>query len=264
MLERFFSLIGNPFVFFFKQLEGFGAFILFQVKLFPLFFTFPFRLNLVLKQVEIIGIGSLGVIFLTALFTGMVEAIQLYNGFHRFGAENFMGYTIFISITKELGPVFTSLMLISRAISAMAAELGTMRVTEQIDAIDTLAIDSKKYLLVPRIIATTISLPVLVILFDFVANFSAFLISSYALGVNPTAYQSVIQKLLLFSDIMTGVVKAFIFGFLVSAIGSYVGYFTSGGARGVGIATTKAVVLAAVSIFAANYFISAYFLYIGW
>jgi phospholipid/cholesterol/gamma-HCH transport system permease protein len=261
MIEKFFYILGKPFVDFYKLLASFGAFIIFQLKLIPLYFTFPLRVRLTFSQIEAIGVGTFGVIFLTAMFTGMVEAIQLYQGFHQFGAEAFMGYTIFISITKELGPVFGALMLVSRAISAMAAELGTMRVTEQIDAIDTLGIDSRKYLIIPRIIATTISLPILVITFDFVANLSAYLISIYVLDVNPTEYKNTINQFLVFSDIYTGVIKAFIFGFLVSSIGTYIGYFTTKGARGVGIATTKAVVYSAIVIFISNYFLSSIFLY---
>ncbi|WP_200762229.1 MlaE family ABC transporter permease [Nitrosophilus alvini] len=263
-MESFLAVLGHPFVLFYRSLEKFGAFLLFQIKLLPLFLTPPYRIKETFKQIEIIGIGSFFVIFLTALFTGLVEAIQLYQGFHRFNAENFMGYTIFVSISKELGPVFGALMLTSRAISAMAAELGTMRVTEQIDAIDTLAIDSKKFLLIPRIIATTISLPILVIVFVFVANLSAYIIATYALGVNPTAYKNTVTMYLDFSDIGTGIIKAFVFGYLISTIGSYIGYFTRGGARGVGLSTTRAVVFSAMTIFAANYFLSAVFLYLDW
>ncbi|HIE34644.1 MAG TPA: ABC transporter permease, partial [Campylobacterales bacterium] len=233
-MNTLFYYLGLPFVRFFKALESFGAFILFELKLLPLFFKPPFRFKEIFKQIEIIGVGSFFVIFLTSLFTGLVEAIQLYHGFHKFGAENFMGYTIFVSISKELGPVFGALMLVSRAISAMAAELGTMRVTEQIDAIDTLAIDSKKFLIIPRIIATTISLPVLVIMFVFIGNLSAYIISTFALGINPTAYKDTITTYLEFSDIGTGIIKAFVFGYLISIIGTYIGYFTRGGARGVG------------------------------
>ena len=264
MINKILSAIGIPFIELYKNISSLGKFLIFQVKLLRLFFKLPIRFKLILKQIEIIGTGSLGVIILTSGFTGMVEAIQLYNGFHKFGAENFMGYTIFISITKELGPVFSALMLISRAISAMTAELGTMRVTEQIDAIDTLAIDSKKYLLVPRIIASTISLPILIIIFDFISNLSAYLISTKALGVNPVAYQNIIKKLLLYSDIYSGIIKGVFFGFAIGCIGTYVGYMTKGGARGVGIATTQAVVISAISIFIINYFLSAFFLYIGW
>jgi len=263
-MNTLFYYLGLPFVRFFKALESFGAFILFELKLLPLFFKPPFRFKEIFKQIEIIGVGSFFVIFLTSLFTGLVEAIQLYHGFHKFGAENFMGYTIFVSISKELGPVFGALMLVSRAISAMAAELGTMRVTEQIDAIDTLAIDSKKFLIIPRIIATTISLPVLVIMFVFIGNLSAYIISTFALGINPTAYKDTITTYLEFSDIGTGIIKAFVFGYLISIIGTYIGYFTRGGARGVGLSTTKAVVYSAMTIFAANYFLSSIFLYLDW
>ncbi len=263
-METFFYYLGLPFVALFRAIEKFGSFILFELKLLPLYFTPPYRFKETLKQIEVIGVGSFWVIALTAIFTGLVEAIQLYHGFHKFGAESFMGYTIFVSISKELGPVFGALMLVSRAISAMTAELGTMRVTEQIDAIDTLAVDSKKYLLIPRIIATTISTPILVIIFVFLGNVSAYLISTYALGVNPTEYKDTITTYLEFSDIGTGVIKAVVFGFLISIIGTYIGYFTRGGARGVGLATTKAVVYAAMTVFAANYFLSSLFLFLDW
>jgi phospholipid/cholesterol/gamma-HCH transport system permease protein len=264
MIESTLSFIGSPFLKFYQSIEKVGIFILFQGAIWarlPLFYR---RMHLMLRQIEIIGFGTLGVVTLTALFTGMVEAIQLYNGFHEFGVESFMGYTIFVSITKELGPVFASLMLISRSISAMAAELGTMRVTEQIDAIDILGVDSKAYLIVPRIIATTISLPLLVLWFDFIAVSSAYLISINVLDVNASAYQDTIMRLGSFSDIGTGLIKAAVFGFIVSSIGSYVGYHTSGGARGVGQATITAVVYSAVAIFITNYFLSAIFLYMGW
>jgi phospholipid/cholesterol/gamma-HCH transport system permease protein len=264
MIESVLSFIGSPFLKFYQMIEKFGLFILFQGIIWMRLPFFYRRMGLMLKQIETIGFGTLGVVTLTALFTGMVEAIQLYNGFHEFGVETFMGYTIFVSITKELGPVFASLMLISRSVSAMAAELGTMRVTEQIDAIDILGVDSRAYLIVPRIVATTISLPLLVLWFDFIAVSSAYFISSHVLDVNPTAYQDTIMRLGQFSDIGSGMIKAAFFGFIVSSIGSYVGYHTSGGARGVGESTIAAVVYSAVAIFVANYFLSAIFLYIGW
>lgn len=264
MVERFLGYIGRPFLHFYDTIERFGLFILFQFSLFKLYPLAFRRYKIVLTQIEVIGLGCMGVISLTALFTGMVEAIQLYNGFHQFGIENFIGYTIFLSITKELGPVFASLMLISRSISAMAAELGTMRVSEQIDAIDILGVDSKEYLITPRIIATVISLPLLVIWFDFIAIGSAYVISTGVLGINPIAYQETLMRLGEFDDIMTGVIKAAVFGFIVSSIGSYIGYHTSGGARGVGQSTIYAVVYSAVAIFIANYFLSALFLYLDW
>ncbi|NOZ91302.1 MAG: ABC transporter permease [Epsilonproteobacteria bacterium] len=263
-METIFAFIGTPFVKLMKSMERFGAFIMFQLHLIPLSLKRPWRIKQIFEQLDVIGVGTIAVIFLTALFTGMVEAVQLYQGFSKFGAETFMGYTIFISITRELGPVFASLMVISRAISSMAAELGTMRVTEQIDAIETLAVDSKKYLLIPRVIATMFSLPMLVIFFDFISNLSAFLISWLMLDLNPVGYIDTIKQLLSFSDIGTGLIKGLVFGYFIGAIGSYVGYYTSGGAKGVGIATTKAVVLASITIFIANYFLSAIFMILGW
>ncbi|MBI3873995.1 MAG: ABC transporter permease, partial [Arcobacter sp.] len=249
----FFSL-GTFFISLMSQINEFGKFIVFQAELFPLFFR-RVRWKIVIKEIYIIGVGTVGVILLTSFFTGMVSAIQLYSGFHQFGIESFMGYTIFLSITKELGPVFGSLMVISRAVSSMAAEIGTMRVTEQIDAIETLAVDSKELLIIPKIIASIISLPLLVIVFDFVGNFSAFLIANYVLGINPITYQNVILQHLILTDIYSGIIKAFVFGYLISSIGTYVGYITTGGAKGVGIATTKAVVYAAVCVFMFNYLI---------
>jgi len=262
MVETLLGYIGRPFIHFYDRVERFGLFILFQVKLFKLYPLAFKRYKIVLSQIEVIGLGCMGVVTLTALFTGMVEAIQLYDGFHQFGIESFIGYTIFLSITKELGPVFASLMLISRSISAMAAELGTMRVSEQIDAIDILGVNSKEYLITPRIIATVISLPLLVIWFDFIAISSAYVISTGVLGINPIAYQETLMRLGEFNDIMTGVIKAAVFGFIVSSIGSYIGYHTSGGARGVGQSTIYAVVYSAVAIFITNYFLSALFLYL--
>lgn len=264
MIQTFFAFLGKPVLIFNQFLDVFGHFILFQLRLIPLYFTTPFRLKELFRQIEVIGAGSLGVIILTAIFLGLVQAIQMYNGFHRFGAENMMGYTIFYSIGREIGPVFTALMVTSRAISAMAAELGTMRVTEQIDAIDTLGIDSKQYLLIPRIMATTISVPLLIALFDTVANVSAYYISGLALGVNTTAYLNMITQFTEYADFMSGIVKGAIFGLFIGMLGSYIGFTTKGGARGVGEATTKAVVSSAVSILILDYFVDAFFLLVDY
>jgi phospholipid/cholesterol/gamma-HCH transport system permease protein len=206
------------------------------------------------------GFSSLGVILLTSFFTGLVEAVQLYDGFHKFGVEEFMGYTIFISICKELGPVFAALMVVSRGISAYAAELGSMRITEQIDALDVMAVDSKHYLIVPRILATIISLPLLILIFDVVANIGAYLISIYVLDVNSYSYLEHIRALATVSDFQEGVVKGIVFGYLISAIGTFIGYTTTGGAKGVGKSTTKAVVISSIAIFIADYVISSFYL----
>ncbi len=264
IVERFFIYLGKIFFSFISMLEALGRFSLYQIKMLQLAVVPPFRIKEMIEQLVVVGVGSVGVIALTGIFTGMVSAVQLYQGFHQFGAQNLMGFPIFISITRELGPVFAGLMLTSRAISAMAAELGSMRVTEQIDALDTLAVDSRKYLLVPRIIATTIALPILVILFDFLGNISAYLTSVYMLGVNQSAYLNTINMYISLSDIFTGLLKALVFGFYVGTVGTYIGYHTKGGARGVGQSTTQAVVYSAVLVFVLDYFIAALFLIIGW
>jgi len=264
ILENFFALFGRPVFFILNVFNHVGDFVIFQLKLIPLIFKPPFRIKEIFIQMDTVGIGSVGVIALTGIFTGMVEAVQLYQGFHEFGAESIMGYTIFISISKELGPVFAGLMVTSRAISAMAAELGTMRVTEQIDALDLLAVNSKKYLIIPRIVATTISLPILVALFDFLGNISAYLISTKALGVNPTMYVDTINQFLDYSEIYSGIIKGFVFGWMISSIGTYIGYTAGGGAKGVGRATTNAVVYSAIMVFVLDYFLSALFLFLDW
>jgi phospholipid/cholesterol/gamma-HCH transport system permease protein len=223
-------------------------------------FKKPFRIRQLMEQINFMGFGSLGVILLTSFFTGLVEAVQLYNGFHKFGVEDFMGYTIFISICKELGPVFAALMVVSRGISAYAAELGSMRVTEQIDALDVMAVDSKQYLIVPRMLATIISLPLLILFFDTVANIGAYLISVYVLDVNGFTYIDNIKHLAEVSDFTEGIVKGIVFGYLISAVGTYIGYNTKGGAKGVGISTTRAVVISSILIFVADYVVSALYL----
>jgi len=263
-MEAIFSFIGTPFVRFMKSMESFGAYVIFQLQLMLSMFKRPWRIKQIFEQLEVIGVGTFGVIFLTALFLGLIEAVQLYQGFSKFGAESFMGYTIFISISRELAPLLAGLMVTAQAISSMSAELGTMRVTEQIDAIETLAVDAKKYLLVPRVLATTIAVPLLVIAFDVISNTSAFLMAWFALDMNPVVYQDSIKQLLHFSDIGTGVTKGLLYGYLIGSIGTYVGYHTSGGAKGVGIATTRAVVLASVTLFIADLFTSIIFLALDW
>ena len=257
MISNFFYIIGKIAIDF---IHGLGKFTLFQLKILPLFFKKPIRIRKVFEQINFMGFGSLGVIFLTSFFTGLVEAVQLYNGFHKFGVEDFMGYTIFISICKELGPVFAALMVVSRGISAYAAELGSMRVTEQIDALDVMAVNSKQYLIVPRIMGTLISLPFLILFFDAVANIGGYLISVYSLNVNGYTYLDNIKQFGEIGDFSEGIVKGLVFGYLISAVGTFIGYNTRGGAKGVGVSTTKAVVISSILIFIADYIVSAFYI----
>jgi len=259
-LFKFIEYIGKITLNFINKL---GDFTIFQIKILFLIFKPPFRINVLLEQLKFIGYESIGVIFLTSFFTGMVEAVELYQGFHKFGVEDFMGYTIFVSVVKELGPVFAALMVVSRGVSAYAAELGSMRVTEQIDALDVMAVDSKHYLIVPRILATIIAMPLLILFFDAVANFSAYLISTLSLDINGYKYLDNIRQYAEFKDINQSFIKGIVFGYLISAIGTYIGYFTTGGAKGVGKSTTLAVVIASVAVFVADYILSTFFLVFG-
>jgi phospholipid/cholesterol/gamma-HCH transport system permease protein len=257
LINKFFYLIGKKTLNFINTL---GDFFIFELKIFLLFFKPPYRIKNFFEQITFIGYGSVGVIFLTSFFTGLVEAVNLYDAFHKFGIDDFMGYSIFISVVKELGPVFAALMVVSRGMSAYAAELGSMRVTEQIDALDVMAVDSRHYLIVPRILATIISMPLLILFFDAVANIGAYLISVYSLDVNGYAYLDKIRQFGELSDFNEGITKGIVFGYLISAISTYIGYNTNGGAKGVGISTTRAVVISSVVVFAADYLISAFYL----
>jgi phospholipid/cholesterol/gamma-HCH transport system permease protein len=196
---------------------------------------------------------------LTAIFTGMVLALQSYTGFARFSAESAIPQVIVVALTRELGPVLAGLMVAGRIGAAMAAEIGTMRVTEQIDALETLATNPFKYLVAPRLIAGTAMLPLLVLAADSIGVFGGYLISIYKLGFNPAAYMKNTLSYLEFQDVFSGLVKAAVFGFLVTLLGCYHGYHSRGGAQGVGQATTNAVVSASILILCSNYFITGLF-----
>lgn len=264
VVESALAFIGSPFMKIYNGVSEVGRFCIFNIKLLPMTLQKPYRIKEIFYEIGRIGVDSGSIIVLTAMFMGLVEAIQIYQGFHKFGIDNMMGYTIFYALGKELAPVVAALMVTSRAVSSMAAELGTMRVTEQIDAIDTLAVDSKKYLVIPKIVAGTVALPILAAIFNVVANVSSFAIAVIALDINPTSYLTTIEQYAEFSDFMTGLVKAGVFGFLISSIGAYCGYHASGGARGVGQATTTAVVASSVIILVADYFLASLFILLGY
>jgi phospholipid/cholesterol/gamma-HCH transport system permease protein len=219
----------------------------------------PIDIRNIFKQVEEVGIKSVPVVLITGAFTGMVLALQSYTGFKRFNAEAFVGTVVALSMTRELGPVLSGLMVSGRVGSAMAAELGTMQVTEQIDALYTLATNPIKYLIVPRFLATLIIMPILTVFSDVVGILGGYLISVNLLGSNPTTYIRRTFDYMDLEDIYIGLFKALIFGMIISIIGCYQGFNTQGGAEGVGKATTKAVVMASLLILIANYFITALF-----
>jgi phospholipid/cholesterol/gamma-HCH transport system permease protein len=222
-------------------------------------FAPPFYFRLLIKQMMTIGYFSLPVVGLTALFTGMVLALQIFIGAGRFNAESAVASIVVLGITRELGPVLGGLMVAGRVASAMAAEIGTMRVTEQIDALTTLSTNPFKYLVAPRLLAATLSLPVLVLVADIIGVMGGYLIATHKLGFNAGSYMKNTLDFLETLDVVSGLVKAAVFGFVIALMGCYHGFHSRGGAQGVGKATTDAVVSASILILVANYFVTELF-----
>jgi phospholipid/cholesterol/gamma-HCH transport system permease protein len=213
----------------------------------------------ILHQMVDIGYYSLPVVGLTAIFTGMVLALQSFTGFSRFQAESAIPTIVVVSLTRELGPVLAGLMVAGRVGAAMAAELGTMRVTEQIDALTTLSTDPLRYLVFPRLLAGTIMLPALVLVADVIGVLGGYLVSVYKLNFNNIDYINRTTQYLVAEDVIAGLVKAAAFGFLVTLMGCFQGYNSRGGAQGVGAATTRAVVSASILILTFDYIITEIF-----
>lgn len=219
----------------------------------------PFYPRLLLRHMVDIGYYSLPVVGLTATFTGMVLALQSYTGFSEFNSEATIARVVVTSVTRELGPVLSGLMVAGRIGAAMAAELGTMRVTEQIDALYALSTHPHKYLIVPRLLAGVLMLPLLVLVADVIGVFGGYIIGIYKLDFNTAAYLHATLDALKPLDVISGLVKAAAFGFLIVLMGCYHGYHSRGGAQGVGSATTNAVVSASVLILLFNYLITEAF-----
>jgi len=219
----------------------------------------PYYWRLLLRQMVEIGYYSLPVVGMTAIFTGMVLALQTSTGFARFSAEAAIPNVVVISITRELGPVLAGLMVAGRIGAAMAAEIGTMRVTEQIDALATLSTNPLNYLVAPRLVAGITMLPLLVVLGDIIGVFGGYLVSIYKLGFNPATYLRNTLDFMETLDVVSGLAKASVFGFLVTLMGCYHGYNSRGGAQGVGAATTNAVVSACILILIFDYVLTELF-----
>ena len=221
----------------------------------------PVYPRLVVRQMVEIGYYSLPVVGLTTLFSGMVLALQSYSGGERVSAEGAgaVAWLVALALTRELGPVLSGLMVAGRIGAAMAAEIGTMRVTEQIDALSTLSTNPYKYLIAPRLIAGLTMLPLLVLVGDIIGIFGGYLVGVYKLGFNPSVYINYTWQFLEFIDVFSGLVKAACFGFIIVVMGCYNGYHSRGGAQGVGQATTNAVVSASILILISNYMITEMF-----
>ena len=252
----FLAATGRAFLVF---LEATGKLGLFTIAALSHCLPPPFYPRQILRQMIDIGYYSLPVVGLTALFTGMVLALQSYSGFSRFQAEGAIATVVALSVTRELGPVLGGLMVAGRIGAAMAAEIGTMRVTEQIDALSTLSTNPFKYLVAPRLLAGLAMLPLLVLVADIIGVFGGFLVGVYRLNFNPSSYINRTWEFLEPIDVISGLVKAAVFGFMVSLMGCYHGYHSRGGAQGVGAATTNAVVSASILILVWNYLITGIF-----
>lgn len=209
-----------------------------------------------LHQIMDIGYYSLPVVAMTTLFTGMVLALQSYTGFSRFNAEGAIASVVILSITRELAPVLAGLMVAGRVGASIAAEIGTMRVTEQIDAMRTLSVNPYHYLIAPRVIAGTITLPVLVLIGDIIGVYGGYVVAVHVLGFNTGSYLHQTWNVLETMDVVSGLIKAAAFGFIVTVMGCYQGYYSGRGAQGVGAATTYAVVSASILILIINYFMT--------
>ena len=237
-------------------LEEFGEIVFFIKETFSLMFKRPYRIHLLIQQMYFVGIGSIFIVLLTGFFSGAVFTLESAIAFAMFGADGLVGSTVIISITREIGPVFCALMVTGRAASAMATELGTMRVSEQIDAMDTLAVLPIQYLVVPRVLAGFIMLPILTFLFDLVGVLGTYTVAIHFLDIDKGIFWHKIWWYLDPDDIYSGLIKAAFFGLTLSILGCYKGFNASGGARGVGVATTQAVVASSVAIFILDYILT--------
>ncbi|MCX7943272.1 MAG: ABC transporter permease [Deltaproteobacteria bacterium] len=241
---------------FLSLFEELGMFFLLCAEVIIATFRPPYRIKNILKEMDTIGIQSLFVVLLTGAFTGMVMALQSLNVFAKFNAEGLVGSTVAISVARELGPVLSAFMVTGRAGSAMSTELGSMRVTEQIDALYTMGVDPKQYLIVPKVIAGIIMLPILTAAFNLVSVAGSYFVAVILMGVDAGIFIDKIRYFMDPVDIISGLIKAAVFGYVLTMICTYNGFYASGGAKGVGEATTRSVVVSFITILIVDYFLT--------
>lgn len=239
-------------------LEGLGHFSQYNFQI--LFWTFkpPLRVRLFIDQMYFIGNKSIFIVLLTGIFTGMVFAYQTYLGFSVINADSLIGPLVSISLAKELAPVLTGLIVAGRCGAAMAAQIGTMKVTEQVDALEVMGINSYQYLSVPRVWATFFSLPLLSLLFQLIGNMGSWFIGTKVIGIDAVTYYAKLPEFMKMTDITEGVIKAFFFGYLIATIGTYQGFGVRGGAEGVGRGTNMAVVWGMVIVLIVDFFLTSF------
>ena len=231
--------------------------LLFLLSTFAWLVRPPFRPFKLFKQLHFIGYKSMFVVILTAAFTGMVLGLQGYYTLRKFGSEALLGSAVALSMIRELGPVLAALMVTARAGSAMTAEIGIMRITEQIDALETMAINPQQYIVAPKIVAGVLGVPLLVAMFDVVGIYGGYLVGVDLLGVNAGSYWSSIESAVEWKDVYGGMLKSFSFGLLITWVCCYKGYYTKMSAEGLGTATTQAVVLSSVVVLVWDYFLTS-------
>jgi phospholipid/cholesterol/gamma-HCH transport system permease protein len=260
MIINFINLLGTATL---SLCDSIGTFVLFLFTAISTLFTTRLHIKQVIVQMHRIGVESISINFLTGLAAGFALALQTYIGLSRFGGEELLGVVVALGMTRELGPVFTGIMVTGRAGSSMAAELGTMQISEQIDALRTLCINPYQYLIVPRILASALILPFLTTFAILCGIIGGYIYSVNVLEISSEAYISNIQAHVELNDIVGGLIKSSFFGLILAWVGSYMGFHTIGGARGVGKATTKSVVFGSIMILIANYFLSSLLFKIG-
>lgn len=255
-MKRLFGRIGRGT---FRLFGVTGRMIAFFATVFSWLVRPPFRPIQAIVQLDLVGARSLGVVVLSAVFTGLVLTLQGYNVLVRFGSENLVGSLVTLSLTRELAPVLTALMVTARAGSAMAATIGNMAVTEQLDALKSLTIDPIHYLGVPRLVASVVALPLLTAIFSLAGIVAAYLFGVSVLGLDGLAFMSNVRSSVEWPDVSIGLWKALLFGALIALIATFEGFRTTGGARGVGQATSRTVVESAVLILCGDYVVTALF-----
>lgn len=233
-----------------------GEFFSFNKKTLSWCFKKPLRAKLFMEQFHNCGVDSLPIIFLVSLFTGMVFALQTTYAFRIFNAETMVGSTVGLTLARELAPVFTALMVTARVGSQMAAELGSMKVSEQVDALEAMAIFPHQFLVVPRVVACTIMVPLLTVVFNFIGVVGSYLIGVVLMGIPKGPFVFRLEQFVDPNDVLGGILKAVFFGFLLSSVACFEGMRTKQGARGVGLSTTRAVVIASVSVLIVDYFLT--------
>lgn len=259
MLKNFLSFVnklGHMVVGFFRAS---GDLILFTLRVLICLFKAPFYIAETIRMSIEIGFYSLPVVALTTVFSGMVIAIQTYEAVSKFSAEGAVSMVVLVAVTRELAPVMAALMVSGRIGAAMAAEIGTMRVTEQIDALSTLRTDPVQYLIVPRVVAGTLMMPLLVLIGDIIGICGGYLVGVTKMDFNATTYLVNTWNTLKAMDIISGMTKAAVFGFIITVLGCYHGFKSQGGAQGVGQATTNAVVSSSILILIFNYLLTELF-----